>query len=150
MTYRLPLLALLVLGAAPAVAARQTGPGPVRTSQVRTDPRVAAEFKARDTNHDGVLTKKEVAAGIAQMRVGKGPTGAAQTQALTDLFFSRTDANGDGKVTLAEMQGQMATLAAKMDTNHDGIVSREEQRAAQARMLAETRQAPGRKSSGGR
>jgi len=146
MIIRFTLAALLLGATAPVLAA---GPGPVRTSEVKTDPRIAAEFKARDTNHDGVLTRKEVAAGIARMRVGKGPT-AAQTEALTDLFMSRTDANGDGKITLAEMQGQMAAIAARMDANHDGVVSREEQRAAQLRMLKEANQAPRRPATQGR
>ena len=148
MIIRFTLAALLLGSTAPVLAARD--PGPVRTNAVKTDPRIAAEFKARDTNHDGVLTKREIAAGIARMRVSKGPTAAAQTEALTDLFMSRTDANGDGKVTLAEMQGQMAVIAAKMDTNHDGIVSREEQRAAQQRMLQEANKAPGRPATKGR
>ena len=146
MTIRLPLAAaLLVLGASPLLAA-----GPVSTGQIKTDPRLAAEFKARDTNHDGVLNKREVGASIARMRVGKGAAAAAQTQALTDLWFSRTDANRDGKVTLPEMQNVMVAVAAKYDTNHDGVVSREEQRTAQARMLAETRQAPGGRNASGR
>lgn len=144
MTHRPTLAILLALAAAPGLAAAPPKTGPIKTDAVRTDPRILAEFKARDTNHDGVLTKNEVAASIARMRVGKGPTAAAQTQALTDLWFSRADANGDGKVTLAEMQQLMVAVAAKYDTNHDGIVSRDEQRAAQAKMLAETRQAPGR------
>lgn len=132
-------LALIALVATPALAAPKKEP--VRTAAVKTDPRLLAEFRARDLNHDGVLTKSEVAAGIAKMRVGKGPSGAAQTQALTDLWFSRADANGDGKVTLAEMQGLMTRVAAQYDTNHDGVVSIAEQRAAQARMLAETKAA---------
>lgn len=140
----LPLAALLALGTTPLLAAGPVRTGAIKTSQVRTDSHLAAEFKARDTNHDGVLTKNEVAAGIARMRVGKGPTAAAQTKALTDLWFSRTDANADGKVTLPEMQSQIEKLAAKFDTNHDGIVSHEEQRAAQARMLAETQAPSGR------
>ena len=76
------------------------------------------------------------------MQAGKGPMGATQTQALTDLFFVHADANGDGKVTLPEMQKLMVAVAARSDTNHDGVVSVAEQRAAQARMLANMRKAP--------
>ena len=143
MTIRPLLLALLALGAAPVLAAGPVKTGPVKTGGIRTDPRLVAEFKARDTDRDGVLTKAEVAAGVARMRVGKGPGAAAQTQALTDLWFSRADADGNGKVTLPEMQGLMVKVAARYDTNHDGTVSREEQRAAQARMVAEARRATG-------
>jgi len=139
MTLRPAFLALLALGVTTPALAKT---GPVRTATIKTDPRLVAEFNARDTNHDGALTKQEVAAGIARMRVGKGPNAAAQTQALTELWFSRADANRDGRVTMPEMQQLMVNVAAKYDTNHDGVVSREEQRAAQARMLAEARQAP--------
>ena len=145
MTLRLSLAALLLTSAAPILAAGPAKHGAVKTSGIKTDPRIAAEFKARDTNHDGVLTKPEVAASIARMQAGKGPMGETRTQALTDLFFLHADANHDGKVTLPEMQALMVTLAARSDTNHDGVVSLEEQRAAQARMLSEMRNpAPGR------
>jgi Ca2+-binding EF-hand superfamily protein len=137
MTIRLLAAAVLMLGTSPVFAA-----GPVRTSQIKTDPRIAAEFKARDTNHDGVLTKPEVAAGVARMRVRKGATAPAQAQAMADALFAYADANRDGKVTLSEMQGQMVAMAARYDRNHDGVVSREEQRTAQAEMLARTRSAP--------
>ena len=146
MTIRLSLAALLVLGTAPAFAATPAKKAPVKTSQIKTDPRVAAEFKARDLNHDGVLSRPEVTASIARMQAGKSQMGAGQTQALTDLFFLHADANHDGKITLAEMQGLMVAVAAKADTSHDGVVSVAEQRAAQARMMTNMNNAmpPGR------
>jgi hypothetical protein len=145
MTIRLTLAALLALGATPLLAATPKT-GPVKTAGIKTDPRVAAEFKARDLNHDGVLSRAEVAASIARMQAGKSQMGADQTQALTDLFFLHADANDDGKITLPEMQGLMVAVAARADTNHDGVVSVAEQRAAQARMMTNMKNSlpPGR------
>ncbi|MBZ6381838.1 EF-hand domain-containing protein [Sphingomonas sanguinis] len=66
------------------------------------------EFKARDTNHDGVLTKAEVKAAIMKMGNGKKQIDAVHAQRLTDLWFDKADANKDGKVTEAEAQALLS------------------------------------------
>jgi hypothetical protein len=68
----------------------------------------AREFKARDTNHDGVLTKAEVKAAIMKMGNGKKQIDAVHAQRLTDLWFGKADANKDGKVTEAEAQALLS------------------------------------------
>lgn len=63
-----------------------------------------AEFAASDLNHDGVLTRAEVARRIAGMKVGPGKPDPVHAKRLTDLWFAHADANHDGKVTRAEAQ----------------------------------------------
>ncbi len=76
-------------------------------------------FEEMDTNHDGVVTKKEF-------------------DAFHDKRFQELDANHDGKITREEMEtgrqkmmGQMMREQLKRhfeeaDTNHDGALSKEE------------------------
>ena len=66
------------------------------------------EFKARDTNHDGVLTKAEVKAAIMKMGNGQKKIDPVHAQRLTDLWFDKADANKDGKVTEAEAQALLS------------------------------------------
>ncbi|WP_230483467.1 EF-hand domain-containing protein [Sphingomonas sp. Leaf21] len=66
------------------------------------------EFKARDTNHDGVLTKAEVKAAIMRMGNGKQQIDAVHAGRLADLWFEKADANKDGKVTEAEAQALLS------------------------------------------
>ena len=68
------------------------------------------------------------------MRTGGGarPLSPAQVKQLTELWFARTDANHDGKVTLAEAQGEMAAMFDRYDVNHDGVISPAEMQEARA------------------
>ncbi len=87
---------------------------PALTPAMAQDTRASAaakfsrEFKARDTNHDGVLTKAEVKAAIMKMGNGKKQIDAVHAQRLTDLWFDKADANKDGKVTEAEAQALLS------------------------------------------
>lgn len=49
---------------------------------------------------------------------------------LRGNWFARADANGDGRVTLAEARGAAMAMFDRVDLNRDGIVSPEERRAA--------------------
>lgn len=124
MTIRLSALALAAVLAMPAAAQTRSA----ALAQIR------AEFVAGDTNHDGVLTRAEVAARVARMRTAGGARAMspAQVKQLTDLWFARTDANHDGKVTLAEAQGEMAAMFDRYDVNHDGVISPAEMQEARA------------------
>ena len=126
MTSRLlPALALVAALAPPAAA---------QTSRSAALARLKAEFVAGDTNHDGVLSRAEVAARIARMRVGGDaqPIPPENVKRLTDLMFARTDKNHDGKITLAETQGEMAAMFDRYDANHDGVISPAEMQEARA------------------
>jgi len=127
---RFPLALLpFALAAVPGLAA----------TAVTIDPKLRAEFDKSDTNKDGVLTQAEVNARIAQMSRGNKNLSAAQTRQLSTLWFSRADANHDGKVTPAEMQALFKATANRYDTNHDGVISIAERNAAHAAMLAESK-----------
>lgn len=117
-----------------ALVAAIATPAAAQTSRVVALAQIRAEFVAGDTNHDGVLTRAEVAARISRMRTGGGARAMspAQTKRLTDLWFARTDRNHDGKVTLAEAQGEMAAMFDRYDANRDGTISPDEMRAARA------------------
>ena len=103
-----------------------------------------AEFAASDTNRDGVLTRAEIDARTARMHVAGGRVAPADVKRLGDIWFARADANGDARITKAEMATMMAALASRYDTNHDGTVSVAERKAARAAAMAELQAGTGR------
>lgn len=95
-------------------------------------------FKGLDLNHDGFITRDEIAAAQAKFdeRTATGnPKRAAK-------MFDRMDTNHDGKITQDEIDaaraaraaakgktakaGRSSSLFARADTNKDGIVTRAE------------------------
>lgn len=78
------------------------------------------DLKAADTNGDGVLSRDEIEA-LALKRV---------VSRAADRMERRLDVNGDGKVTLAEVENQRKKEFAALDRNEDGKVDRSEMRAA--------------------
>lgn len=85
-----------------------------------------AQFDAADTNHDGVLTKDELTAMIAQRMGGTPP------QPMIDGIYGAMDTDHDGKVTAAEAEALRGATFEKIDANHDGTISPDELMAAQA------------------
>jgi hypothetical protein len=69
-----------------------------------------------DTDKDGKLSQAEW---NADPRRSTNPRG-----------FARMDANGDGQIEAAEMNSSYAARFARLDTNKDAILSREEQQSA--------------------
>ncbi|MGU3398150.1 EF-hand domain-containing protein [Brucellaceae bacterium D45D] len=78
------------------------------------------DLKAADTDGDGVLSRAEIEA-LVQKRI---------VQRAADRMERRLDINGDGKVTLAEVENQRKKEFAALDRNEDGKVDRKELRAA--------------------
>lgn len=70
----------------------------------------AQQLKEADTNNDGTLSTDELAAMIMKRQAER------QAERLT----RRLDIDGDGKVTIAEIEGQKAKRFALMDRNSDG------------------------------
>lgn len=81
-------------------------------------------FDAVDTNHDGVIDRKEWAAFQEK--------NLARRRAAFERHFKADDKNGDGTLSRAEVQASEPWLAPhfdQADLNHDGQLSQEEVRA---------------------
>lgn len=132
--------------ATPTSPVRHHRPSFFTSNQNRSDiaARVARMFKPLDLNHDGFVTKDEIASSEAQFqdRMAKSaPKRAAK-------MFDRLDANHDAQITQAEFdaghkarrsakQGKSSrrsksSLFARADANKDGVVTRAEFDAATA------------------
>ena len=127
------ILMLSLAGTALASSANaQNAPKPIpRAQYVQT---VDNRFNAADTNHDGQVTKAELA--VLEQRDLENAK-AKLNQQLT-VSFNRLDTNHDGKLSLQEFLGAAPPVRqsetpdqtiAKLDTNHDGKVSAQEFRA---------------------
>ena len=89
------------------------------------------QFDTTDANHDGVVTKAELSAAMAQMMGSEPPA------AMLDAIYRMMDTNGDGKATAAEGAAAAQARFARWDTNHDGTLSVEEQQAGMMAMMQE-------------
>ena len=93
-----------------------------------------AQFAAADANHDGSVTKAELAAELQRELV------QARNQLTTKLReqFQRLDTNHDGQLSFAEFNAMIGNVSAsqtpeqklqQLDANHDGKISAAEWRA---------------------
>jgi len=136
----LPLATLMAALAASAAAGAAIGSaeqklmaadanhdGQLSRTEAQAHPHLAKNFDAIDTNHDGQLSGDELRAWHAA-HPGKG--GAANG----GKGFQKLDTNADGKIERSEVAND-PKKAAKFDaadTNHDGVVTKDEARAARA------------------
>ena len=111
-----------------------------KSNQDRSDvsARIAKMFKELDLNHDGFVTREEIATLQARFddRMSKSQSKRAAK------MFDRMDTNHDGKITQAEVDatraarlaargktartGRPSSLFLKADANKDGVVTRAE------------------------
>jgi len=122
------LFTLLALsGATAAQAGLQLGQRPITRSEVIAT--VKKQFAQMDSNHDGSISPAEFDAYRdvqAQMPdQGRGLTHIGRS------WFDRSDANGDGRISLSEAQGRPLELFGLADGNGDGVASVSEQSLAQ-------------------
>jgi Ca2+-binding EF-hand superfamily protein len=148
---------LLTTGSA---ALAQAAPKPVsRADFVKT---IDGRFNALDTNHDGKVTKDELAAQqqrelqtakarIAQQLQAKfkqldtnkdgqlslqefmAAAPAVHSSETPDQILQQFDSNHDGKITADEFRNPEVAKFNKVDANHDGIVTPDEVKAAATR-----------------
>lgn len=143
----LPLIVLLLLAAAPAIAApgpTTDTPRPARQNsgimrydtnkdgfvdRAEWDAGQDARFKELDTNHDGKLTKDEL---FAQSR-----TTSDRALERQEAFFRRMDRDHDGFVSKDEFTAQAARNFARCDADKDGRTNTAECRQALRRQPVE-------------
>jgi Ca2+-binding EF-hand superfamily protein len=78
-------------------------------------------FTQCDANRDGIVTAAEMDAAMAAK--GEKPSKDEKSSAEKIKVI---DQDGDGKLTTAEHEAGSATMFAKMDTNGDGFLSKQE------------------------
>lgn len=121
-------LAAAILAAVCTPAMAQRGPqGPMTLEQYKSAQQ--ARFAAMDANNDGAVTKEELTAQIAA-RMGDTPP-----PERVDMMFQMIDTNGDGKATAAEAEAAETARFAKLDADHDGILTPDERRAGMMAMM---------------
>ncbi len=86
------------------------------------------QLKAADADGDGVLSEAELQDHVQQRQLERKARRAA----------SRLDVDGDGKVTIAEIEGLQKKRFALMDANNDGKIEQDEMRRG-FRMMADAR-----------
>ena len=153
-------LASTAFVASPLAAQAQQQPKQItRTDYVKN---VDARFNSADANHDGKLTKEEIAAqqqrDVQQARqkilqgletkfrqLDTNHDGQLSLQEFlavapplrpsetADQILQQLDTNHDGKVSLEEFRASELAKFNKIDTNHDGVITPAEMQAAQQR-----------------
>ncbi len=91
---------------------------------------VRKQFAAMDANHDGIVSNAEFEAYRARQEPGSG--GAFGH--VGGHWFEHADAQGNGRVTLAEAEAHPLQMFDMADTNHDGIVDLQERKMAMMMM----------------
>ena len=129
--YRFAAAALLLVPASIALA-QAAAPKPIsRTDYVKS---IDARFNAMDTNHDGVVSKAELAAELQK----ELDTAKAQVTQRLRQQFTQLDTNKDGQLSFAEFSAVIGNVHSvetpdqklqQLDTNHDGKITAEEYRA---------------------
>jgi len=115
--------------------ARSDSDGDGRVSKAEYLARADERFARMDKNGDGQLTPDEMAprreapAPAAGTDASPAPAGGG----MMSRMFERLDTNHDGKVSREEYRAQAAERFDRMDTNHDGFLDQSEMTAMRDR-----------------
>ena len=135
---KIALPALLATLAFPMLAQAQPMPGGGPMQQPSTRAEVEAmvkqRFEAADTNKDGFIDKAE--ADAMRKTMAGGPDGGRRGGGG---MLGRADADGDGKVSLAEALAPALARFDAADTDKDGKISDAEREAQREKMREEWR-----------
>lgn len=130
------ILALLLQAAPPAAS---PGPPPLPPATLVAEP-VALAVAGFDADGDARVTRAELAAGVRRSfeSVDTGKAGTLGYIAFADWAERylgnrsalpspfETDANGDDRISLAELQAKFAEVFARLDRDGDGVLTRAE------------------------
>ncbi|WP_421932988.1 hypothetical protein [Phenylobacterium sp.] len=108
----------------PRTSSQIRGPGPQTLDHMLA--RGHARFAGADINSDGKVTHDEIAQARAQREAAGG---GARPRRGGGMMLMRADADGDGAVTLAEVETQTKDRFARLDADRDAVVTPEEMRA---------------------
>jgi len=100
-----------------------------------------ARFEDVDTNHDGLIEARELAAWFEAGNGRFGPTSPAE---MVDAILDRYDRNGDGKITADECEGLPEAMRQRWDLNGDGVIE-----ATELEKALSTRRGPAAGGAGG-
>ena len=97
-----------------------------------------ARFALADLDGNGLLSKDELSARaktmFAERAPRRGPPPEARLSMMTDRLIARTDTDGDGALSAAEIQpsqDRLAGLLRRLDLDNDDAISAEEFAAAE-------------------
>jgi len=79
-------------------------------------------FAEMDADHNGVVSKEEMRVKLATLASEDPP------QRVLDIGFATIDTDGDGKATAREAAAAHEARFTEADTDHNGVLSAEEQR----------------------
>jgi Ca2+-binding EF-hand superfamily protein len=95
-------------------------------------------FDRMDANRDGKVTAAEMTAAHKQM-AGKKTEKAAEKGEMTSAEkIKKVDTNGDGVLTADEHAAAARTMFDKMDTDHDGYLTKAELKAGHEQYMHKT------------
>ncbi|HEX7784410.1 MAG TPA: EF-hand domain-containing protein [Sphingobium sp.] len=123
-------LSVALLSGAPAFAQGDLALGerPIKRAEVTTF--VKKQFAEMDANHDGQVSQAEFQA----YRAKQPENGARGIGHIGGRWFEKTDADGNGRVSLEEAIARPLQMFDMADMNHDGVASIDEQSVAQLLM----------------
>lgn len=134
----LAVTALLLVVAAPGLA-QAPSDNPWTSSETKTDADAQAKamHERLDLDRDGYVTVDEVDR-FAKLETGATGNSNARVAAFVRWLLLQRDSDHDGRLSLAESLAGTDAAFASMDTNHDGVVTPDERRAALAAIVQQT------------